>query len=313
MADDFTINVKRFDPEDPRLGRHVVHDSRSLRYRFHGAVKDPRKLASVRHEIKVPILDQLDVGSCTGHAGTANLGGPEFWRAAKAVLKAEAQADHEYAVGLYSAATRLDPWTGEYLPDDTGSDGLSVAKALLARGLISGYQHATTLADALAALAEQPVMVGTSWRESMFDPDSDGRVHIDGATLGGHEYCLDEIDVERRRVWIRQSWGPGWGIEGRAWLSWEDLGTLLADQGDCTVLVPLSEPAPTPEPAPPSPPAPTPAPTPAPPAPDASAALLRGALQKFTKTSTCPKYLRTAAQEWMASGSPSNLKRSTRK
>jgi hypothetical protein len=68
-----------------------------------------------------------------------------------------------YAEHLYSDATKIDPWTGEWLPDDTGSDGLSIAKVLLTRGLISGYQHATTLEAALTALAQRPVMIGSSW------------------------------------------------------------------------------------------------------------------------------------------------------
>src|SRR5204863_9785153 len=64
---------------------------------------------------------------------------------------------------------------------------------------------------------------------------------------GGHEYVLDAYDAIAGRLWMQNSWGDGWGAGGRAWLDpqeWADV--LLADDGDCTVLVPLSEPAPTP-------------------------------------------------------------------
>lgn len=283
MADDFSLKIRRFDAQDPRLGRHVVHDSRSLRYRFR-ATRAPRKLASVRHNIQIPVMDQGNLGSCTGHAGTNVLASGSFWTAAQAPLIA-AGDPHSYAVGLYSDATRLDPWPGAYEPDDTGSDGLSIAKALQGRGLISGYQHAMSLQDALAALAERVVMVGTNWLGAMFEPTPDGQLTVSGSVEGGHEYALDELDVARKRVWMRNSWGSGWGIEGRAWMSWDDLGQLLDADGDCTVLIPLAEPAPQPEPAPE-------------PKPDTEKDLAQ-ALRRFLPSHAAPAYLKKPGTVWL--------------
>lgn len=290
MADDFTLKIHRFEPRDRRLGRHVVHDSRSLRYR--APARDPRKLASVRHEVRIPVMDQGDVGSCTGHAGTAVIASAAFWTAAQAPLLA-AGDPHTYAVGLYGDATALDPWPGQYVPDDTGSDGLSVAKVLHARGLISGYQHATSLAAALTGLAERVVMVGTTWLTGMYDPGPDGQLSVSGQAVGGHEYALDEIDVERQRVWMRNSWSDSWGQGGRAWMPWDDLGRLLADDGDCTILVPRSEPAPRPTPA-------APAPAPAPAARTPEDERLADAIRRWQHTSAGPAYLRNAASAWLA-------------
>jgi hypothetical protein len=283
MSEDFTLKVHRFDPRDRRLGRHVVHDSRSLRYR--APARDPAQLASVRHRINIPILDQGALGSCTGHAGTAAIASDPFWRAAEPPLTA-AGDPHLYAVGLYSAATKFDPWPGEYEPEDTGSDGLSIAKVLHARGLISGYMHATSLAAALTALAERVVMVGSSWLNGMFEPGSDGHLRVAGPSAGGHEYALDELDVERQRVWIRNSWGEAWGVAGRAWVSWQELGQLLADDGDCTVLVPASQPAPQPQPEP------------APSIRPEERALVE-ALRRLTDNRSCPRYMRQPAADWL--------------
>lgn len=284
MADEFTLKIRRFDPEDNRLGRHVVHDSRSLRYRFRAA-SAPRRLASVRHNVQIPIMDQGQLGSCTGHAGTNALASDAFWAVGQPLL---AGIDpHEYAVELYSDATVLDPWPGQYRPDDTGSDGLSIAKVLHARGLISGYQHATSLEDALAALAQRVVMIGSSWLAGMYDPAPDGQLTVSGSVAGGHEYALDELDVERRRVWMRNSWGPSWAVQGRAWMSWDDLGHLLADDGDCTVLIPRAEPAPQPQPEP--------APDPK---PDTDKALA-AALRKYLDNRSAAVYVRHAAEPWL--------------
>lgn len=240
-------------PESPgagRLGRHIHHDPRSLRYRYR-----PRRgaeLTSVRHVRHVPVLDQGDLGSCTGHAALGCIGTGALYAAVSADNPSRptgnADRDGRLAVELYSAATRLDRWPGEWPPEDTGSDGLSVAKAAQRAGLISGYRHATSLEDALAALARQPVITGVPWYSSMDHPDSAGVVHItsDAFLRGGHEFVLDELDVERRLVGLTNSWGPDWGRGGRAYLPWSDFARLLGEDGDVTVFVPADHPAPKP-------------------------------------------------------------------
>lgn len=236
------------DRTDPRLGRHVRHDPRSWAYAY--AAADPRTLSSVRHSSHIPTLDQGQLGSCTGNAATKCLSYEPFWNESvvQAIIGPDATTDEAYAVGVYSAATKIDDYPGAYPPTDTGSDGLSVATVLKTRGLISGYQHAFSLEALLTALARQPVIVGTEWRQDMFHPAADGRQRITGAVAGGHEYCLDELDVERQRVWMQNSWGATWGLQGRAFFSWDDMRTLLAASGDCTIFAPLGSPPPPPPP-----------------------------------------------------------------
>ena len=260
MTETFTIERTRYTPTDKRLGRHVNHDSRSLRYLVEAS--DVNTLKSIRHERYIPILDQGSLGSCTGNAATGCLGTGEFWATVQdeeALSNSDAVVDEKYAVGVYSEATAIDPFAGTYPPTDTGSDGLSVAKVLQKRGLISGYQHATSFEAALTALATQPVIVGTLWLTDMFHPATDGHLHLTGSRAGAHEYVLDELDMENERVWMANSWSTGWGVRGRAYFSFDDFKKLLSLQGDCTVFTPVTEPAPTPTPpAPPAPPTPDP-------------------------------------------------------
>jgi hypothetical protein len=246
--------------EGHRLGRHVRHDPRSLQYLY--PADEVAGLTSVRHERHIPVLDQGSLGSCTGNAAEGCVGTAVFFAAVpdsnKAKPTGNANGDEKQAVALYSAATKLDDAPGSYPPDDTGSDGLSVAKAAQKAGLISGYQHCTSLTSALKALSQQPVITGVNWYDSFDQPDANGLITITaGAQVrGGHEFVLDELDVEGKRVGFTNSWGESWGLAGRAYMSWSDFDQLLGEQGDVTVFVPASQPAPTP-----TPPTPTPQPS----------------------------------------------------
>lgn len=236
-------------PHSHRLGRIVQHDARSRRYAV--SPTDPASLVSIRHTRYAPILNQGDLGCCTGCAAIGALSTGGLFEALEPYLQ-EALCREDDALGLavqvYATATTLDEWPGSWPPDDTGSSGLAVAKTLHHAGWISGYRHAFGLDAALTALAQAPVITGLPWYSSMYAPNEEGRLRIavDAVVDGGHEVVLDELDVERQRVWMTNSWGPGWGIAGRAWLSWADFARLLSEQGDVTVLVPRSESAPLP-------------------------------------------------------------------
>lgn len=227
------------------LGRHLNHDSLSRLYPY----RAPRKvtLRTVQHQRNVGVFDQGELGSCTGNAAVGCLGTGPFWETMNAHDAPYWPLNQAAAVRCYSEATRIDPFDGSYPPEDTGSDGLSVAKVLKKAGAISGYEHAFGLLPALAALMERPWITGTMWFEGMFDPDGDGVVHPTGRPAGGHEYLGDGYDAERGLVWFTNSWGPSWGKGGRFAMQAEEFEGLLSQGGDVTVFVPSSISAPEPE------------------------------------------------------------------
>lgn len=224
------------------LGRVVEHDARSRAYAY---TAPRRALSPVDHVSHAPILDQGDLGSCTGNAAVGALSCDPLYSA----LPLGTPLTEDEAVALYSAATRLDSFPGAYKPDDTGSSGLAVAKATQQAGLISGYQHAFSVDDALTALQAGPVITGISWWSSFDTPSTAGLVSIDkGASIrGGHEICAVGYDANRL-IWFRNSWGPDWGAAGRFCMTATTWAQLLADQGDVTVFVPLTSPKPTADP-----------------------------------------------------------------
>lgn len=207
------------------LGRHIHHDERS---RAFAVTPQSTPLKSVRHKRLTPIFDQGQIGSCTGNACAGALSTAPFTHRFK----------ESTALRIYEAATAIDDVPGQYPPDDTGSDGLSVAKVAKANGWISSYQHCFSLDAVLTALQTGPVLLGVSWRSGFDNPTPDGQMPYSGVVRGGHEIVADEIDVERKRVWITNSWGYPWALHGRAWWPWDVLAKILADRGDATVLIP---------------------------------------------------------------------------
>lgn len=224
-----------------RLGRHVDHDPRSLAY----LVPEAATVTTVVWQRVVPVFDQGQVGSCTGNAAAGVLGTVPF----DATLPAGLLDDEAEALKLYSAAEVIDG-AGPYPPADQGSSGLSVAKAAKNAGLISGYQHITSVAAAHTAIACGPFIVGTDWHDGMDNPDAHGVVQATGNVRGGHEYECVGYHADTDLWEFVNSWGPSYGLAGHFFYSSATFAALLAAQGDATVFVPVTQPAPTPTPVP---------------------------------------------------------------
>lgn len=231
------------------LGRHVNHDSRNLQYAYQ---RTAPALQTVLLKRNIPILDQGDVGSCTGNGEVGCLGCDPNYEALPAGHPA---LDETLALTVYSGAETIDG-DGPYPPNDNGSSGPSAAKAAMQLGLISGYTHCLSLADVLDALQTQAVSIGINWYDSFDNPPANGLLTISpGAQVrGGHEPMLRGIDVTAQTVFGDNSWGTSWGVNGSFTMGWATLERLLSEQGDGTVSVPLT--VQPPQPQPPQPPVP---------------------------------------------------------
>lgn len=233
-------------------GRNINHDPQSIPYRM-GRTATPK---SVEWDIFIPILNQAAIGKCVAESGAEILGSELFWPTLDATLKARLSTSVDTAEGwtsdLYRELTRYDPFPGAWEPDDTGSNGLTLAKRLKARGLISGYRHALNVGEAEAAIQDGPFALGTMWLSGMETPRPDGTVRVEGSPLGGHEYVCFKRDAERDLWWMRNHWTEDWGLRGTFAYDTPGLQTLMDMQGDITVMVPLTQPAPTPAPVEPA-------------------------------------------------------------
>lgn len=241
-----------------RLGRHVEHDPRNLAY-AHG-VLPKSALKPVQWTRRIAILDQGQVGSCTGNALTGVLGTDSVGRTAATSLtvKADAQGvfsagtyalDEVFALKAYTLNTLLDSIPGSYPGQDTGSSGPACGKSGQQLGALSGYTHAFSLAALKSALQSGPAMIGIPWLNSMFDPDANGTLTVDknSGVAGGHELVVGGWDGSVFR--LDNSWSTSWGDRGTGYVKEADLQWLLSQDGDVTVPAYTVAPSPVPVPA----------------------------------------------------------------
>ena len=215
--------------EGMRLGRHQWLDGRSLAFMVENDVAEMAQPLTGRTWDRVlVILDQGSLGSCTGNAGTGALGTEPFYSGVGfSVLgdPSDASAAQEFAVDLYSDATRADIYPGTYPPEDTGSSGLAICKVVKQRGTIPRYRWARSPYGLLRLLQYGPVLQGMPWYNAFFDPDGDGFIDADprwfgSGVAGGHEVEavgveLDTRDAFNSTIVYVNSWGTSWADAGR--------------------------------------------------------------------------------------------------
>lgn len=119
---------------------------------------------------------------------------------------------------------------------ENGSDVRSGAKAMQARGRLLAYAFAGSIAEVRDYVSTTgPVVFGTDWTDAMFTPDANGVIAPNGPVAGGHCWLLIGEDGDYGVA--LNSWGKGWGLNGRFKMLWTDLATLLARQGDACAAV----------------------------------------------------------------------------
>jgi len=168
-------------------------------------------------------LDQGVEGACVGFG----------WAHEIAARPKVHPATTNLAQHIYNEAKKVDYWAGE---DYEGTSVLAGAKVAQKAGYYEKYRWAFTLEDILVSLGYHgPVVIGVNWYEGMDNTDKDGRIHVTGRVVGGHGAILKGISVKDRTVRLHNSWGPRWGVNGDAYLSWDDLDKLRKDQGEFCV------------------------------------------------------------------------------
>lgn len=225
---------------------NVRPDTMDFRDKMYEAtlIEVPKRIALEDYmKVKVPLLDQGAEGACTGF-GLATV--------TNYLLRKRKEVKGKDSVSprmMYEMAKRYDEWPGEKY------DGSS------ARGAMKGWhKHGvcnesvwrydpkkpdaklteTRIADAAnrplgayfrvnhkdlvamhAALAEVGILYATATVHAGWEAVSaDGVIPLQDEILGGHAFAI--VAFDERGFWIQNSWGPGWGHQGFALISYQD-------------------------------------------------------------------------------------------
>jgi hypothetical protein len=230
-------------PAQHGLGRRYAEDARDEAYPMRLRLDPlreqffPRGIPEgVRHYRPSSVLDQGRTGTCVGHAWASRLRGAPIMQG------------HPGPFTLYRQFILVDEWAQNdreaLLPDEQLQFGTSVragAKVCQSLGYVSNYLWAESTEDVRAwHLANfGSVVLGVNWTSDMMRTDASGFIHYTGRVEGGHAVVTtgwnDRLRYNGRivqAVRCQNSWGTGWGQQGRFWLLRDDLERLIADRGE---------------------------------------------------------------------------------
>lgn len=203
---------------DRVLDRLQEFDERSKGYPIRSTVADrvPRSYTWGCHAHH----DQGREGACVGFAWAHEL-------TARPVVEPTTEAD---ALRLYRRAQMLDPWPGEAYD---GTSVLAGAKAVMERGGLISYRWAFSLEDLILAVGfNGPAVLGVNWYSGMWDVDTYGYLRVTGSVVGGHAILCRGVSVKTESFLLHNSWGVGWGRNGTARITFDDMRRLLREDGE---------------------------------------------------------------------------------
>jgi hypothetical protein len=234
---------------DPRLDRLYEEDWNSLNYpvtKLVGttAIRRPRSYTWGLSQW----LDQGNEGACVGFG---------FSHEGAAFPVRILGITNDFArTKVYWPAQEIDEWAGGSYPGATpfyeGTSVLAGAKIMQRLGFYHSYYWALNIQElAIGVGLNGPAVIGVNWYEGMYDTDEKGFIAPTGQLAGGHCICVigvkivwkswlnwftsrtwENVDLDRSYLVLHNSWGPSWGMNGRAKLTLRDADRLLNEQGD---------------------------------------------------------------------------------
>lgn len=217
---------------DIKLDRVEEFDEASRKYSI-GDIKKTQKLRSYTWRCN-DWFDQGREGACVGFALGHEL----------AARPSEVQGlDYTFLKeSIYWEAQKNDYWEGGSYPNASpqysGTSVLAGVKEVKKLGYIEEYRWAFTFEDFLYGLGHNgPVVLGINWYSDMYQPDSNGFVKPTGSLVGGHAILARAINIKKRYITLRNSWGKGWGKVGDCYISFDDMEKLLKERGECCFLL----------------------------------------------------------------------------
>jgi hypothetical protein len=196
------------------------------------------------------ILDQGEEGACVGHGITheavakpkpVTFSGRTLPDWATLTVEGQWIGNNEgalaqaFAFDIYDQCRRTDEWPGE---DYDGTSVAAGARAMKAAGLWESYRWTEDVEDFATAVSRHgPGVIGVDWYAGMMDTDPAGYIHPVGRVLGGHCIVVLGYNVARQEFTLANSWGTGWGRNGRAKIRKQHMAYLGSQGGEFLIPV----------------------------------------------------------------------------
>lgn len=148
---------------------------------------------------------------------------------------------------IYWPAQQDDEWPGGSYPGASpfyeGTSVLSGMKVAASLGFYIEYRWGLDAKDlALMIGYKGPAVLGINIYTGMMQTDAEGFLNITGRIEGGHGIMCHSVKIVRNSdrsvnydksyFWLWNSWGEGWGQNGRAKVRWNDMERLISEQGE---------------------------------------------------------------------------------
>ena len=143
---------------------------------------------------------------------------------------------------IYLEAQKIDPWPGGSYPGAgpqyEGTSVLAGIKVAQKMGYFDSYRWAFGLHDLMLGVGYNgPAVLGVPWYEGMFDIDNKGFIHATGRIMGGHCILCKSVNIKKNYFILHNSWGLGWGNGGDCYISFQDMSTILANDGEAAFML----------------------------------------------------------------------------
>lgn len=217
---------------DARLDRLIEFDDRSRSFNVANLLPEDKPPRSYTWSLN-QILDQGQEGACVGFGVTHEL--------IARPVRVEGLGYKFAREQVYWEAQKIDAWGGGSYPGAKpvyeGTSVLAGIKIAQKLGHYDSYYWAFNLEDLILAVGYKgPVVVGTNWYQSMTKPNEDGELEISGRVAGGHCYIINGVSIKKQQLRMTNSWGLEWGFNGSAFISFDTMRRLLAEQGEACVV-----------------------------------------------------------------------------
>lgn len=184
---------------------------------------------------KLP-MDQGETGTCVAHAWTGFL---------CAALMMCPNPPNVYET--YRGIVAIDEWS-ENDHEATATDiselqsGTSVragAQYLRGKGHLKSFLWTRSADEAATWLlsGKGTLVMGTDWYSGMSDLTPRHLARVEGVIMGGHAYLAVGYNRTTKMFRCLNSWGKGWGKQGRFWIQHDDMQTLIRANGECCAAV----------------------------------------------------------------------------